>query len=302
MSSRLSRRTWICLLASSTALYTVAMAWGQEPRDQLKEPVFRVTKRIESDERKPNHPLDQAIKIAEDGLKRIRTEVADYTCTIVKQERIKGELLPTEHMRAEIRNRKTGETQAAQPFSVYLNFLKPDTIQGREVMYVEGKNGGKLVGHEAKGVEKLLGDVWLKPEGMLAMRGQRYPITEIGIENLVDKLIERATSDRKSDPKALSTQVRYIEKAKINGRSCLVIEVTHPVQKPYFDFHIARVFIDDQLQVPVRYAAYSWPTTPGGRPVLEEAYTYLDMKMNVGLKENDFDHEKRFRQIRVARQ
>jgi hypothetical protein len=295
MSSRVSRRKWISLLASSAALYTVGAVWAQEPRGQLNEPVFRVTKRIEPEPGQMIHPLDPAIKIAEEGLHRIKTTVVDYTCTIVKQERINGELTPAEHMRAEIRNRKNGETHPAQPLSVYLNFLKPDEIQGREVMYVEGINDSKMVAHEAKGVKKIFGNVWLNPDGIIAMQGQRYPITEIGIENLVDKLIERATRDRKADPEGLTTQVRFIEGAKINGRSCMVIEVTHPVQLPHYDFHVARVFIDDQLQVPVRYAAYTWPKTPGGQPELDEAYTYLDLKLNVGLSENDFDYTKKFK-------
>lgn len=293
MSSRVSRRKWLGLVASSTAMYTAGIASAQEPRDQLKEPVFRVTTRIEPDQRQPSHPLDQAIKIAEDGLHRIRTEVSDYSCTIVKQERISGELNPPEHIQALIRNRKIVNGVSHQPLSVYLNFLKPDAVQGREVIYVEGQNNGKMVAHEAKGIKAAFGWVWLNPDGILAMQGQRYPITEIGIENLVDKLIERATRDRKSDPEALNTQVRYIEGAKINGRSCMVIEVTHPVQLPQYDFHIARVFIDDQYQVPVRYAAYIWPTTPGGRPEVDEAYTYLDMKLNVGLNASDFDHTKK---------
>jgi hypothetical protein len=67
------------------------------------------------------------------------------------------------------------------------------------------------------------------------------------------------------------------------------------VQLPHYDFHVARVFIDDQLQVPVRYAAYTWPKTPGGQPELDEAYTYLDLKLNVGLSENDFDYTKKFK-------
>lgn len=293
MSSRLSRRTWISMLASSTALYTVGLGWAQQPRDQLKEPVFRVTKRIEPEQRQAEHPLDRAIQIAEEGLHRIRTQVSDYSCTIVKQERINGELPPPEHMRALIRNRKIVDGGVQQPLSVYLNFLKPDAVQGREVIYVEGQNNGKMVAHEAKGIKAAFGWVWLNPDGILAMQGQRYPISEIGIENLVDKLIERATRDRKTDPQALSTQVRYIEGAKINGRSCLVIEVVHPVQQPQFDFHVARVFIDDQLQVPVRYAAYTWPSTPGGKPEVDEAYTYLDMKLNVGLSEADFDYTKK---------
>ncbi len=296
MSSRVSRRKWLSLLASSTALYTVGTVWAQEPRDQLKEPVFRVGKRIEPEDRMPVHPLDPAITLAEQGLARIRAQVTDYTCTIVKQERINGELGPPEHMRAEIRNRKIVEGGISQPFSVYLYFLKPDDVTGREVIYVEGQNNGKMVAHEAKGVKAAFGDVWLNPDGLLAMHGQRYPITDIGIENLVEKLIERANRDKKADPNALSTQVRFVEGAKINGRSCLVIEVVHPEPKPYYDFHIARVFIDDQLQVPVRYAAYTWPTTPGGKPQLEEAYTHLDLKLNVGLSEVDFDHTKKFRQ------
>lgn len=295
MSSRVSRRKWLSLLASSTALYTVGAVCAQEPRDQLREPVLRVTKRIEPEDRLPVHPLDPAIRLAEEGLARIKTQISDYSCTIVKQERINGELNPPEHMRAEIRNRKTGEGGVTQPLSVYLYFLKPDEFTGREVIYVEGQNNGKMVAHEAKGIKATFGNVWLNPDGILAMHGQRYPITDIGIENLVDKLIERANRDKKADPNALTTEVRFIEGAKINGRSCLVIEVIHPEQKPYYDFHIARVFIDDQLQVPVRYAAYTWPTTPGGRPPLEEAYTYLDLKLNVGLSEADFDHTKKFR-------
>ena len=33
----------------------------------------------------------------------------------------------------------------------------------------------------------------------------------------------------------------------------------------------------------------SWPETPGGEPPLEEEYTYLDVELNVGLKDSDFD-------------
>jgi len=152
-----------------------------------------------------------------------------------------------------------------------------------------------MVAHEGKGFKAAVGDVWLNPDGILAMHGQRYPITDIGIENLVAKLIERATRDKNADPDALTTEVRFTKGAKINGRGCMVIEVVHAEPRPHYDFHIAQVFIDDEFQVPVRYAAYTWPTVPGGKPQLEEAYTYLDLKLNVGLSEDDFDHAKKFR-------
>ena len=55
--------------------------------------------------------------------------------------------------------------------------------------------------------------------------------------------------------------------------------------------HIARIFVDDELKVPVRYAAWNWPKSPGGRPILIEEFTYLDLKLNVGLTDADFDHK-----------
>ena len=289
--SRASRREFVGMLASSAAFAANRIAFGQEPRENLKEPVVRVG-RLEQPNG-PVHPLNRAIKIAHASLDRMHESISDYTCTLIKQERIKGELMPTEHIHTEVRNEKVANGAVVQPFSVYLRFLKPDDISGRQVIYVKDANKDKIVAREAKGPERFFGWVWLKPDGVLAMRGQRYPITDIGIENLLTKLIERGTRDRKNDPKALLTDVRFIKGAKINGRQCTVLEVTHPEKKPWFDFNVARVFMDDELQVPIRYAAYSWPTRPGGKMVLEEAYTYLNIKPNASLKDEAFNHKKR---------
>jgi hypothetical protein len=179
-----------------------ASSGGRLSREALKEPVYRISKaRVESKapeqtpvkvELKPagpgEHPLTPAIEFAKDSLKRVHAGISDYSCTIVKQERIDGELYPEEYMYAEIRNRKVENGQTTQPFSVYLYFLKPEKIKGREVIYVEGRNDGKLMAHEAGLVGKLA-IFNFNPTDRIAMRGNRYPITDIGIENLVVKLI-----------------------------------------------------------------------------------------------------------------
>ena len=72
-------------------------------------------------------------------------------------------------------------------------------------------------------------------------------------------------------------------------RPCTVLEVTHHVPRPYFDFHVAEIFIDDKLNIPVRYAAYSWPTQDGGEKELLEEYTYRDIKINLNMTNADFD-------------
>ncbi len=65
--------------------------------------------------------------------------------------------------------------------------------------------------------------------------------------------------------------------------------MTHPKQHPQVEFHIAQIFIDDELQLPVRYAAYIWPKAPGAEPEVLEEYTYQDLKINVGLTDDDFN-------------
>jgi hypothetical protein len=137
------------------------------------------------------------------------------------------------------------------------------------------------------GIKNLV-TIRLDPAGAFAMKGNRYPITDAGIETLVSRLIEKGERDRKRG----EVDVKFYKGAKINGRVCTLLQVTHPVERPYFDFHQAHIFIDDELQIPVRYAAYHWPSVPGkkvGPEELEEEYTYLNVRLNVGLRDADFD-------------
>lgn len=228
------------------------------------------------------HPLDPAIDLATARLEAIRRDINDYQAIMVKRERIDGELRDPEFMKLKIRNRKSNASGNI-PFSVYMRFLKPKSVRGREVIYVEGENEGKLLAHETG----LLGLTIfrLDPMGPLALKNSRYPIYEAGIENLVVKLIEKAERDKAAG----DCQVEFIETAKINDRPCTKIKVTHPEQRQPYDFNVAEVFIDNELQVPIRYAAYAWPKKAGGEPELLEEYTYLNLELNVGLTAHDFD-------------
>ena len=273
------------VLAISVAAVTAA---DQSPRnrDNLSEPLMRVAKATAPNTQ--GHPLDPAMELARNGLSTIQTSVNDYTCTVVKRERIDGELLDYQYMYVKVRNRKLQNNRIVQPFSVYMYFLKPTDVKGRECIFVEGSNDDKLVAHEGGMAGRLLPTVWLRPTSMLAMRGQRYPITELGIENLVAKLIERGDQERAAGNRGC--EVTFSENAKINGRVCTLLQIKNPAPSPALDFHLAQIFVDDELNVPVRYAAYDFPTTPGGKPQVIEEYTYLNIKLNVGLTDKDFDH------------
>jgi hypothetical protein len=251
----------------------------------LNEPVYRISKNQPVQPAAPvPHSLDPALAIAHQGLAISQGSINDYTAKLVKRERIEDTLGEHEYMFIKIRNRKQSNGQIVVPFSVYVAFLKPAAVKGREVVFVENQNQGKFLVHEG-GMKRMLGTHALEPTGWLAMQGQRYPVTEIGLENLVAKLIERGERDKRHG----ECSVQFLEGAKVSGRACTVIQVEHPDKVGPYDFHIAQVFLDNEYRIPVRYAAYTWPKAPGQQPEVLEEYTYQDIKFNVGLTDADFD-------------
>ena len=101
-----------------------------------------------------------------------------------------------------------------------------------------------------------------------------------------DRLIEIGERDAQKG----ECEVKFFPEAKINDRVCTCIQVVHPVPRRDFLFHVARIFVDDEYNVPVRYEAYDWPERPGGPPRLIEQYTYLNLKLNNGFSDPDFDY------------
>ena len=232
------------------------------------------------------HPLDRAITIAADSLTTMRSEIVDYTTVLRKRERIKGSVGTASYMSLKVRCPRVNEKGQESPFSIYMKFLKPNDTAGREVIWVDGVNDNKLMVHEARGLIGMK-TFHLEPTSMLAMQGQRYPIYEVGVENLLVKLIEKA--ERNKTTTAGPCQVDYRDGIVVNKRNCSMIELLHDERHPSCEFHRARVFIDDELQLPCGYAAYDWPVRPGEKPQLIEEYNYFNIKTNVGLTDQDFN-------------
>ncbi|MEL7496459.1 MAG: DUF1571 domain-containing protein [Planctomycetota bacterium] len=230
------------------------------------------------------HPLDQALSFARESLTNMQSEVDDYTAIMAKRERINGTLGKTNYMSLKVRCPRTDAQGNKVPFSIYMKFVKPRDAVGRECIWVDGQNKSQILAHEGRGIGSLR-TFHLDPMGMIALRGQRYPIYDAGIENLILKLIEKAERDRAAG----HCIVNYDEVKTINKRECNVIELVHNEHRAPFEFHKAQVFVDKELQLPVRYVAYDWPKQVGGKPELMEEYTYFNIKLNVGLTDADFD-------------
>jgi len=224
------------------------------------------------------HPLVPALEIAYKSKQVMDATLKDYSATVVKRERIGGELGEPEYAFIKVRN---------QPFSVYMKFLAPKAVVGQEAMYVQGQNGDKMFAHAPPGTLRAkFGTVQIAPTSAMAMQGQRYPITELGIANLTKRLIEVGEHDKQFG----ECDVKFFQGAKVNGRTCTMIQVTHPVPRRNFLFNVARIYMDDQLNMPIRYEAYEWPSKEGEPPVLLEEYTYMNLQINQGFTDADFDN------------
>lgn len=235
--------------------------------------------------------LEEAVAIAHEVLARMEEEVIDYTGRIVRRERVGGKIGDEAEMLFKIRTARHDAPNGPQPMSVYLEFLRPASSAGREVIWVEGWNKGKLIAHEG-GMANIV-RLSLDPTGFLAMRGNRYPLTEIGLENLVRQLIARS----EMIAEAGGAEVSFVEDYLFDGRPCLLIQVRPYANTaagdaevdPAIDFWLAEIALDTERGVPLRYAAYGVPENPGEEPPLLEEYAYRDVRLNVGLTDADFD-------------
>jgi hypothetical protein len=223
------------------------------------------------------HPLDPELAKARQRLETMRREIRDYSCTFTKRERVNGKLLDHEQMFMKVRH---------QPFSVYMYFLAPEGVKGQQVVFVQGSNNGKLIAQPV-GLKGKFGPYSLDPNGAIAMQGQRYPITNVGFVRLTEQLLEEGMRDRRFGECTL----KYYKGAKVEDRVCTVTEVTHP-QRPHFEYYMARIFVDDELNIPIRFESYLWPTQQGGKPLMLEEYTYTRLKLNNGFTDNDFQIQK----------
>jgi hypothetical protein len=221
------------------------------------------------------HQLMPVLRWAYTGIGNIE-KIQDYSATVAKRERINGKVGEYEYMFVKLRQ---------SPFSVYMCFLGPADLKGQEVIYCEGQNEGNMLAHGVGLKNSVFGTVKIKPDGPIAMRGQRYPLTELGILNLTRRLVEVGEQDVKYG----ECNVKFYEGAKINNRVCTCIEVIHPVPRRNFLYHLARIFVDKELNLPIRYESYDWPKEPGTPPELLEEYTYLNLKINNGFTDADFD-------------
>lgn len=281
MNRRTRRSGLILLLAGATLFAGPNTAWCQSPAASTEQPEERLAEAVKvvpsATATKADHPLLPVLEMAELAVQRA-DEIADYTTVFAKRERIDGELGPYDYMFLKVRH---------APFSVYLYCLGPVKPKGQEAIYVEGKNDGLVLGHTTGLRDRIAGTLSLDPTSSRMMEGNLYPITNIGIKNLANKLANLHRYELNYG----ECEVNNYPGAKVDGRECTCVQVVHPVPRQNFKFHLSRTYYENATGLPIRFEGYLWPSKPGGKPVLLEEYTYQNLQFNQSLTELDFDSE-----------
>lgn len=276
---------WWFLFAALASALIGSVAWnasGDREKPSPPEPQMEPTGPSDGSRR---ISMAQLLDLAADAYGHAVATVDDYSARFVQQERDdRGRLGDPTEMTMKVQTKHRGGTLGS-PMRVYLKFSSPEAVAGREVIWAEDLRDGKLLVREAG----MLGRVPippLDPTGMLAMRNQRYPIMEIGLTKLIEKLIQRGEQDREDE----SIRVDVDETHSFEGREVWLIRIerSQPANNEN-DFSRAEIIFDPTVKLVLRYRSFGWPEPADASPPLLESYTYHDLLLNVGLTDRDFD-------------
>jgi Protein of unknown function (DUF1571) len=221
-------------------------------------------------------PLAKPLQLI-DQARQVMQKVENYSCVMVKQERIRGKLEPENLIDLKVKQR---------PFSVYMRWLGPRSFAGQEVCFVAGRNQNMMRVHAA-GLKGLAGFISISPNSPLVVEHSRHRITEAGLANMIDQL-GRAWSEERAaaDLKVSVAEYEY------NHRRCDRVEVLRPRPNgnPSAD-HRTVVYFDREHHLPVRLERYDWPRSGGaaGGDLLE-CYSYVNLRFNGEMPDRIFNH------------
>jgi hypothetical protein len=222
----------------------------------------------------PN-PFDQPLAWLADA-RKVHQNIRDYTCTLVKQERIGSQLQPENIIQMKFRT---------QPFSVYMRWLSPKQFQNQEVTYVHGRNRNKMRVHSSGALKGAVGWVSIDVNDPRVMQHSRHTIHEAGLGNIIEQMAQCWQRDRQS-PK---NQVRVAEYDFANRR-CIRVETIRTERSRDASCYRHVIYLDKESKLPVRAEAYDWPRQGGATDGdLLEVFSFIDLRFNAGLGDEHFN-------------
>lgn len=259
-----------------------ALAVAQSPADRIPlagdvpaKPAAPVAAKVEVT---PATPVNAAEAFPQ-ALAEARTacgKARDYTCHLVRQERVGGRLLPEQVCELRVR---------AQPYSVSVRVIRSKDVAGEETSYVASKSDVK-VRFRAAGADGIkFGFRTLRADDAKVLAHTRHTAADTGLLAVLDR-IEKAVGIEKRLNNGVQVVAReYVFAGRPVTRFDIFADHPHPRRYAYR----CVLYIDKETKLPVRFEAYDQPR--GGAPEGEllEVQSFVGVRMNVGLGSSAFE-------------
>jgi len=260
-------------LVGMTAVFALTAGIAPAADAPVKQPdgakrAVHPTGRAEMEKAAARDPLE-FLRVA---LKWSDERIVDYTCLFRKQERIAGELRPSETMQMKFR---------ADIFSVYLKWTG-DQSRGQEVIFVQGRNDGNAAAHPSGILGMLFRKVMIDPTGKTALKHSRRPITLAGMANMLRLIIPQCETAKANG----DLQLTFRGIREESGRPAYFFKRVLPNTNNY-PCSVLAIYIDCEYLACIRTDAYDWDGA------LVSQYIYSELNLNPGLTDEDFDTDNR---------
>jgi len=211
-----------------------------------------------------------------------------YVARLRRREQVGGKDHPEEVMLFKFRK---------QPWSVYFKFLGP-VARGREVVYVKGQYENKIHTLTAAGDIPLTPagrHIALPPDSILVRSASRYPITDAGIGNLIERFGQLLEFERRcaqhGTPADLVKYLGTYQRPEFENRLDTVVQVIPPKYESALPHGGRRFwFFEPTLHLPVLVITHD------NKNHEVEYYCYEDLKTSVTFTPEEFDPENLGRQ------
>ena len=202
-------------------------------------------------------------------------KVRDYSCHFIRQERVKGKLLPEQ----------TAELYAkSTPHRIAYKVIAPSASAGAEMVYVAGQNAGKV---RVKPAGSHSREAWmsLDPNDPRAMTDSRNGIAGVGIGSVIDRLEKVIAIERRMRNPISVRAADYV----FAGRPVVRYEVITARPHALRYAHTLVVCVDKETKLPVRFEAYDTPISIGQTGELLECHSYVNVRLNAIVGDGVFE-------------
>lgn len=231
--------------------------------------------------------ISRSLELLQEGQRRLSMQTG-FEATLDKQEIVHGVRGPRQVIA--IKHRQ-------QPYGLYLNWKAGDA-RGQEILYVPAERDGEML-VKLGGIKGLfLPALKIDPFGPRALKRSTRPITQITLDQICQRMINR---QREALALGKGVNSTITLSGEVDGRPCYTVTNHYATPNTLAEYRKVRFLIDRDSLLPVRVQAWGWPDRDTGASeepltaakldaqTMVEELEYRSVRFDVEFKDCDFD-------------